>query len=585
MDQLKNLTYTDSNFLELGILETYELDFDTADSKDFEIITHDLVMTKGSFFFVDGTEIGGRVDSFKINTSSDTITYTGRNFRGLLSSHIIPMVSSADGNLVGEINSKLYLAGLDNLFVCDYPQDETESLDVSGYVYNHDCTLYDGITALAKNINFNLIYTFKTEDHRVHIVPVFANDFSDYLTYCRDNSLDFEIGVNGGNTNHLIVRGEDEEGYFRTIHLFTDDNYGLKSYSKSSTATYSLLNETWNGDFKEPLQDSDYILDESKQELFGVDEVADVLDTNVRKVDNYILTTERPSTWAANFPFYYTKEIDEGQQTERYNPVEPVTKAVFTLQSKKPTDWNSNYGNYYRHTGTGTTEQDFSPVDAETEVSGYSTLTKKPADWVSTYNLYYSREWIGDEYEYHGISGVNKYSYALQTWRPDHWAEDYNNYWMKSGSHWARPVAVNGKAPTWVKNKYYTAKQSTVAPSWPGTVYIQRTRAIVPTWASGTFYTKTVVETAPSWKTKTYYERVEDHFASLVSAGIKELMNSISADEQTVTLDDFEVTIGDTVGGIDEKTGLTVTESVTNIILKYSNGIRSSIEYKIGGQY
>jgi hypothetical protein len=62
-------------------------------------------------------------------------------------------------------------------------------------------------------------------------------------------------------------------------------------------------------------------------------------------------------------------------------------------------------------------------------------------------------------------------------------------------------------------------------------------------------------------------------------------MNSISADEQTVTLDDFEVTIGDTVGGIDEKTGLTVTESVTNIILKYSNGIRSSIEYKIGGQY
>lgn len=585
MDQLKNLTYTDSNFLELGILETYELDFDTADSKDFEIITHDLVMTEGSFFFVDGTEIGGRVDSFKINTSSDTITYTGRNFRGLLSSHIIPMVASADDDLVQEINSRLAFAELDNLFVCDYPLDETESMAVSGYVYNYDCTLYDGITALASSINFNLTYTFKSDDHKVHIVPVFANDFSNYLTYCRDNSLDFEIGVNGGNTNHLIVRGEDEEGYFLTIHLFTDNNYGLKSYTKSSSATYSLLNKTWNDEFTAPLQDSDYILDTSMQELYGVDEIAEVFDTTVRKVDNYILTASRPITWATNFPFYYTKEVDEEQQTERYNPVEPVSRSIFTLQSKQPTDWASNYGNYYRHTGTGTTEQDFSPVNTETEVSGYTTLSKKPEDWVSTYNLYYTREWVGDEYEYHSISGVNTYTYALQTWPPDNWEEDYNNYWTKSGSYWARPVAVNGRAPYWARNKYYTAKQKTVAPSWPGVVYIQRTRAIVPAWTAGTFYTKTVVETAPTWKTNTYFEKVEDHFASLVSAGIDRLMNSISADEQTVTLDDFEITIGDTVGGIDEKTGLTITESVTNIILKYSNGIRSSIEYKIGGQY
>lgn len=585
MDQLKNLIYTDSNFLEQGILQTYELDFDTADAKDFEIITHDLVMRIGAFFYVDGTEIGGRIDSLKSTTSAETITYTGRNFRGILASHTIPMVTSADGDLVGEINTRLRAANLDDYYICEYPEEETESLDVSGIVYDYDCTLYDGITDLASSINFNLTYAFSAKDKKVHIVPKFSNDYSDYLTYCRDNSLDFEIGINGGNINHLIVRGEDEEGYFLTIHLFTDDNYGLKSYINSSTATYSLINQNWDGDFVEPLQDSDYIFDTSRQELFGIDEISDVLDTNVQKVDNYILTSERPESWATNYPFYYTKEVDEEQEAERYEPVEPVSKSVYTLQTKQPADWNSNYGNYYRHTGTGTGDEDFSPVSAETEVTGYATLKKKPADWVSTYDLYFTREWIGDEYEYHGVSGINKYSYALQTRRPDNWAQDYNNYWMKSGSHWTRPVAVNGRAPTWTKNRYYTAKQRTVAPSWPGTVYIKRTRAIVPAWAAGTFYTRTVVETAPSWKAGTYYERVEDHFANLVSAGIKHLMDSIAADKQTVSLDGFDVTIGDTVGGIDEKTGLSVNESVTNIVLKYSNGIRTAIDYVIGGQY
>lgn len=589
MDQLNDLVYTDSTLFEQGVIQSYDLDFDTADTKDFELVTNDLTMRIGSFFFIDGTEIGGIVDSFKTSTSSDTITYKGRNFRGILASHIIPNGIVSEGeDIVSEINLRLLEAGLNRLYVCDYPLDETESLNISNYEYDTNCTLYDGITNLASSINFNLTYTFKMSDHKVHIVPVFANDFSDYITYCRDNSLGFEISINSGSPNHLIVRGEDEEGYLLLIHLYTDDNYGLKSYALNSTATYSLRNGEWDGDFTEPLQDSDYILDNSQQELFGIHEIAEVVDCSVQKVDNYILTTERPSAWSKDYIYYYVKEVNEDGYAS-YSQVQPIENATYTLQTSAPSDWQTSYDSYYRHTGTGSTDDDYSHVQTGSSVSGYTELTKKPADWVSTYNLYYTREWNGDEYVYSSVSGVNKYTYALQTRKPDSWNENYNRYWTKrkvnNRSYWVRPTSSNNKAPVWAKNKYYTAKQKTVAPPWPGTVYIQHTTETVPTWASGTFYTRSAKYSAPAWKQETYFERVEDHYASLVSSGINHLMNSIVADQQSVTLDDFEVTIGDTVGGIDEKTGIAINESVTNIVLKYSNGILSSIDYVIGGQY
>lgn len=586
MDQLKDLIYTDDELFEQGVIQTYDLDFDTADTKDFELTTRDLIMSVGSFFFIDGTEIGGRVDSFKTSTSSDTITYTGRNFRGILSSHVIPIAtSSEEDNIVSEINTRLKEANLGSYFVCDYPLEESESLAITNYEYDYNCTLYDGITDLAKSINFNLVYAFKMEDHKVHIVPKFATDFTEYITYCRDNSLDFEIQINGGNPNHVIVRGEDENGYLLLIHLYTDDNYGLKSYVTNSSATYSLLNGEWDGEFEEPLQDSDYIFDNSMQEMFGIHEITGVVDTSVQKIDNYILTSSKPKDWAKNYTNYFTKEVDEETGSESYMPAETVVIPTYTLQSSQPSDWNKSFGNYYRHTGTGTTDNDYSSVNVETEVEKYTAVSVKPADWVSTYHLYYVREWNGVEYVYSSVSGVNKYTYALQTSKPTNWKDDYNSYWMKENSKWVRPSSKNNKAPTWAKNKYYVATQKTVAPKWPGTVYIRKNREIVPVWASGTFYTRSVKESAPSWKQNTFFERVEDHYASLVSAGIDYLMNSIAADEQHISLEDFEVTIGDTVGGVDEKTGLAISESVTNIVCKYSNGLVSSVDYVIGGQY
>ena len=589
MDQLNDLIYADSDFFEQGVVQTYDLDFDIADTKDFELITHDLVMSVGSFFFVDGTEIGGRVDSFSTSTSSDTITYKGRNFRGILNSHVLPTNAMSEGSdIVEEINLQLRNANLDDYYVCDYPIDATESMEVTNFEYDNNCTLYDGITSLAADSNFNLTYTFKIEDHKVHIVPVFATDYSEYITYCRDNSLDFEITINGGSPNHVIVRGEDEEGYLLFIHLYTDNNYGLKSYSINSTATYSLLNGEWNGDFKSPLQDSEYRLDNSQQYLYGIDEIAEVVDASVQKIDNYILTTSRPLNWSKEYVLYYTQDVSEDGNVS-YLETNPIVKSTYTLQSSKPSDWSTSFDSYYRHTGTGTGDQDYSPVSSESEVSGYTAVTKKPADWVSTYNHYYTKEWDGDDYIYNSVGGVNKYSYALQTRRPDNWKDNYNSYWMKKKvdgkQKWVRPESSKNKAPEWKKNKYYTAKQKTVPPSWPGTVYIQNTIETVPTWTSGTFYTRTVTESAPSWKSGTFYERVEDHYASLVTAGIDHLMNSIVADEQSVTLDDLEVMIGDTVGGGDEKTGLSVNEKVNNIVLKYSNGIRTSVDYVIGGKY
>lgn len=68
----------------------------------------------------------------------------------------------------------------------------------------------------------------------------------------------------------------------------------------------------------------------------------------------------------------------------------------------------------------------------------------------------------------------------------------------------------------------------------------------------------------------------------LKSEGFEHLKGLRNSQTFSVSVEDYDVRIGDIVGGKERVTGISVAEKVTNIIFKIDSGGQPSIEYKVG---
>ena len=78
------------------------------------------------------------------------------------------------------------------------------------------------------------------------------------------------------------------------------------------------------------------------------------------------------------------------------------------------------------------------------------------------------------------------------------------------------------------------------------------------------------------------YKLVIDHYGGMITSLLDEL-EIYPINKQEVSITDFEADIGDVVGGYDEKTGITMSAPILNIIYRIERGIQRSIEYVLGG--
>ena len=87
---------------------------------------------------------------------------------------------------------------------------------------------------------------------------------------------------------------------------------------------------------------------------------------------------------------------------------------------------------------------------------------------------------------------------------------------------------------------------------------------------------------APAFDSINSFEKTYDHYENMVKAGL-DFFSGLKADSiRAVTIDDFNANIGDTVGGTDSITGLSVVAEVTNINITIEKGILTT-DYEIGG--
>ena len=622
-----DLIYTDANKVDQGVLQYYTLDVDTADTKDFEM-TVDIdnnVMDQDSLWYIDGTELFGVVECVKSDTNAGTVTYSGRNARGFLNSKVI-MPTGSDGyryvsGLFRDIAAELFAeAGLTDYF---HP-DESSDLEIPVYKFDRYCTLYDGLVKMLAEYDSKIILTCKAGI--VYVGASIKNDFSDYLQYGTDNTLMFEIEKNNQGVNHLVCLGSGEMTNRHVIHLFTDENGGIRPYATSGN----------------PVQDSDYILDESQKMIFGMDENAEVYDyPNANTVTNYVLLPDVPADWYANYKSYF----EPGDEGGEYKSVEGVTNTTYTVLTDCPSDWSNTFGSYFTHDATSGT---YSSVKGIDKIS-YTKLKKKPSNWAKKYADYYEYWSDGVTKKYVNVQGVSYDKYHAQTMKPSDWHDNFDKYYKKKTvNDKTKYVTVDTDLPYKVKTKeknvkiYEDAKASsklvktvknkgtsytvskekdnygyiTSVKGWIPLSKVEKSKPAAPAWKKGKYYTKETLYKAPAFDSKAYYKQVVlkdqaphfaankyyarkddvyapgflvgkyyrcvyDHFAELVAGGIQRLQENCNSNAAAMSITELDCRIGDIVGGKDSISGIELYEEITNIIVKVTDG-DMDLEYKIG---
>lgn len=222
-----DLIYTDANRVDLGVIPAYAFDLSFgASENDFAITVGkgEAAIEPLSLAYIEGTEYGGMVDGMKTSTNSESITYTGRTWHGILNSKVLlpdmretHLIVSGDANTVlAMLVSRMGLSGL-------FEADETDSgVIISGYQFPRFCKGYDGIRAmLAKHgAKLKIEWSADTKKVRLSAVPVV-----DYSADPVDGDMaTLTVERHEAKVNHLICLGRGELTEREVLHLYADQN-------------------------------------------------------------------------------------------------------------------------------------------------------------------------------------------------------------------------------------------------------------------------------------------------------------------------------------------------------------------------
>lgn len=598
-----DLIYADKNGIEQGVINDYELDVAFGrDENNFalELIMEDHCCEAGYFVYLENTEYGGIIDKIEPNTEEGTVTYEGRTWHGIINGKIIEPADGQDYKIVnGEANSVLAELieelGMSSIFSVS---SEESAVIIEHYQFDRYCKAYTGILKMLLSNMGKLQMTKSYGKVILNAVPLFD--------YSRDEEwdsgqLDFSITKDYHPVNHLICLGNGDLRERKVIHLFADENGGIMPFAKVAV----------------PLSDVDYIIDKSKQVLFGTDEVSEVYDySNAQTTLNYVILDSQPSDWRKWYTNYYYKEDDS------FKKLEKTYEDSYNVFSSEPSDWSDNYGKYFYRSGS-----DYKSVEGVERVS-YSIQSVKPSDWSKNYKNYFVYWSDGVTSEYKSVEGETKYRYNPQTMKPTDWDKNFKNYYYATPNivfeyvveergdngiwttytetlsnqeqavdtpkkkycsnrrivtSWQYENISGDYSPVWKPNRYYTRESYKVAPDWEENHYYTENVSVVsPEFKSGKYYDKSSAECIPVFKKKTYYKLYTDNYADLVVNGLNRLKELSNCDKITANLDAYqEYDINDIVGATELKTGISVFKPITKKIVTFKENIES-IEYEIG---
>lgn len=248
-----DLIYTDSNFTEKGYLNGVSMDMEigkySVSQNDFELTvpidSHDPVFNDGSLFYCEETEYGGMIDHKKVSTSSNTITFKGKTFRGMLEKEYVqPNDGSAYLVMNGEANTcinALITGRFDDLFVVD----DIGSSGISVNYQIRDLNLLESIENMLLKSSAKIDIRHM-KDGKVHLKAVPINDMSEQIQYDRSYQISMNIETKIKPYNHVLALGKGELTDRIRVNLYmqndgswsivkTADGINRKSYKYEDT--------------------------------------------------------------------------------------------------------------------------------------------------------------------------------------------------------------------------------------------------------------------------------------------------------------------------------------------------------------
>lgn len=624
-----DMIYANANRQDIGVIDDFKLDLAYgADENNFqlEMALNQHCCEEGYLVYieseksgmVEGSEYGGVVDEIEVDTERNKVIYTGRTWHGIMAEAVIVPPKGQDylqisGECNAAIRALIHHVNLGDLFEVSTENSGIIIYDISRFRYSN---LYDALRNMLFGAGAKLKMEYKKGRLLLSAVP--------YVDYSQNEEWDasqigFRIKKNFKPVNHIICLGNGELKDRHVIHLFADKYGEIQPYKRTES----------------PVKDADYIIDTSSQKMFGIDERTIVLDyPNATDKINYVVLTEKPSDWDANYEQYFRMSIDaEGSgkytqlssnTTSTYNPlkskpsdwdancekyyeirnyayasVQRVLQSDMQLVTTKPADWHLSFGGYYWYDPI---TEIYSKV-AVTVVENYTQLSAYPSDWSVNYGNYYQQYNDGTGFKWKAWQGVSHDKYVLMTSEPSDWKTNYKSYYVKDGKEY---VAVKETDPKFVQNKYYRKESYTVAPEIEidvtgakPNVWIRDVQEIIPdfnakpvyqecgtytapTWEAGKYYIASVNRISVEWQSGMYYKAYTDHYASLIESGLAKFEEYKNCNSIETNLDASKVyDIGDVVGATEQVTGMAVWQPVSKKIVTIQNN-HETISYEIG---
>lgn len=234
-----DLIYTNSERADQGVISAYDFDISYGSSEnDFELVvgTSEAMLDYGACIYMEGTEYGGIVDTKKAKTNSESITYKGRTWHGVLNSKIIEpnpgenyfIVSGDANNILTELILRL---GLTDLFVA---REDASGISIPRYQFKRYCKCYDGLLDMLADNGAKLKIVWKNQNVELSAVPI-----DDYSKKPIDGDIaTLTVEKNGKKVNHLVCLGSGELSEREVIHLYIDQNGEI-----CDTKYYTGINE------------------------------------------------------------------------------------------------------------------------------------------------------------------------------------------------------------------------------------------------------------------------------------------------------------------------------------------------------
>lgn len=218
-----DLIYTDGHGIDQGVLKTHAFDLSFGSSEnDFELTlgADEPVLAYGAFVYIEGTEYGGMIDAMKTSTNSDTITYKGRTWHGIINSKVIePDTGESHLVVAGDANEILHgLIARLNILGVFRVVDNLSGVNIPEYKFNRYCKTYDGIRAMLAKNGAKLKITWAGRCAYLSAEPI-----ADYTESPIDGDIaPLTVEHHENKVNHLICLGRGNGAEREIIHLYVD---------------------------------------------------------------------------------------------------------------------------------------------------------------------------------------------------------------------------------------------------------------------------------------------------------------------------------------------------------------------------